>query len=157
MPAVVRAQSDVQLLICGEGPLRHELEALARQRGVDRHIRFEGLVDNTALATYYAAADLFVLPSVLESLGVVSIEALASGTPVVTTDTAGGLEVAELFRDDVTVVPREDPTALAHAIVAFLDAKRPASAATRAYIDRELRPDAVARRFLTLYERAKCL
>jgi len=156
MPAVVRAHDDVQLLICGAGPLRQELETQARQRGVDRHVRFEGLVDNPSLAAYYAAADLFVLPSVLESLGVVSVEALASGTPVITTDTAGGLEIAELFRQDVTVVRREDPNALAAAIVVFLDAKRPTSTATREYIDRELRADAVAQRFLALYERTRC-
>ena len=106
MPAIIRAHDDVQLLICGSGPpLRKELEARARQRGVDRHVRFEGLVENDSLASYYAAADVFVLPSVLESLGGVALEALACGTPVISTDTPGGIELAELFGTDVTIVP----------------------------------------------------
>lgn len=150
MPAIVRAH-DVQLLICGAGPLREELAAQAQRCGVERHVRFEGLVDNDSLAPYYAAADLFVLPSVLESLGGVAIEALACGTPVVSTDTAGGIELQELFGDDVTLVPREDESALARAVDAFLRGGRRASTATRERIERELRPATVARRFGELY------
>ena len=151
---ILRANADVQLVVCGAGPLRTELEAQAHRLGVASHVRFAGLVDNRALAAYYAAADVFLLPSVLEAAPTVALEALASGIPVISTDNPGGIELNELFAGDVTLVPREDSSALADAIIAFLDAKRSACAATREYIDRELRPDAVARRFLALYERA---
>lgn len=152
MPAIIRAHDDVQLLICGSGPLRKELEARARQRGVDRHVRFEGLVENDSLASYYAAADVFVLPSVLESLGGVALEALACGTPVISTDTPGGIELAELFGTDVTIVPREDEAALARAVAAFLSDGHRASGTTGERIERELRPATVSRRFGEFYE-----
>ena len=55
---------------------------MARSAGVERHVDFTGLVDNIAIARYCAAADLFVLPSLLEALPTVAVEALACGTPV---------------------------------------------------------------------------
>ena len=65
------------------GHLRHrarcstELQAIARSAGVERHVTFAGLVDNATVARYCAAADLFVLPSLLEALPTVAVEALA--------------------------------------------------------------------------------
>lgn len=153
LAVVVRTHADVQLVVCGAGPLRRGLEARARERGVADRVRFAGLVDNRALDAYYAAADLFLLPSLLEAAPTVALEALASGTPVLSTDNPGGLELRELFGEDVAVVPREDPPALARAIIAFLGAKRRTSETTRGRVERELRPAAVARRFHALYDR----
>ena len=79
---VVRVHPDTRLVICGTGPLLDELKAVARSAGVERHVTFAGLVDNAGIATYCAAADLFVLPSKLEALPTVAVEALATGTPV---------------------------------------------------------------------------
>ena len=153
MPAIIRTCPDTRLVICGAGPLRHELEQLAAAHGVTRHVAFAGLVDNETVASYCAAADLFVLPSVLESFGTVAVEALACGTPVVSTDTAGGLELREIFGDDVTIVPREDAGAIARTVSALLRDRPRTSAATRMRIERDLRPEGVARRFGTLYRR----
>ena len=151
LPGIVRARPDVRLVVCGTGSLRDELERLAAMRGVAANVVFTGLVENRAVAGYCAAADLFVLPSVLESFGTVALEALACGTPVVSTDTAGGLELRELFGDDVTIVPREDAGAIARAVTAFLGDMRRTSEATRERIERDLRPAAVFRRFRALY------
>jgi glycosyltransferase involved in cell wall biosynthesis len=112
------------------------------------------LVDNATVATYCAAADLFVLPSLLEALPTVAVEALASGTPVVSTDNPGGLELNAIFGTDVAIVPREQPAALAAAIGGFLDRKRRTSAATRAIIERDFRAAAVAARYRHLYQEA---
>ena len=150
---IVRTHADVQLVICGAGPLRPELEARARELGVADHVRFAGLVDNDALAAYYAAADVFLLPSLLEAAPTVAFEALAAGTPVISTNNPGGLELRELFDDDVTVVPREDARSLACAVVAFLNGKRRTSRSTREIIERDLRPSTVSRRFQALYDR----
>ena len=79
------------------------------------------------MAVYNRAADLFVLPSRLEACPTVALEALACGTPVVSSDNPGGVELHGLFGDDVAVVPREDPGRLAGAIVAAL-AEAPAHA-----------------------------
>ena len=149
---IVQTHPDVQLVICGAGALRAELEAQAGRHGVGAHVRFAGLVDNSALAAYYAAADVFLLPSLLEAAPTVAFEALASGTPVISADHPGGVELRELFGDDIAIVPRENAPALARAVTAFLNDKRRTSESTRERIERELRPEEVARRFGALYE-----
>ena len=111
-------------MICGTGALLPDLQAVARSAGVERHVTFAGLVDNAMVARYCAAADLFVLPSILEALPTVAVEALACGTPVVSSDNPGGVELHGVFGDDVQVVPKERPDALAAAIVAALRQKR---------------------------------
>ena len=124
MPEIVREHPDTHLVICGTGALLPELQAVARSAGVERHVTFAGLVDNARVARYCAAADLFVLPSLLEALPTVAVEALASGTPVISSDNPGGVELHGVFGDDVAVVPKEQPAALAGAIAAALRQKR---------------------------------
>ena len=135
----------------GTGALLPELQAVARSRGVDQHVTFAGLVDNATVARYCAAADLFVLPSVLEALPTVAVEALASGTPVISADNPGGVELNGVFGDDVQVVVKERPEPLAAAIAEALGRKRRTHAATRTIVDERFRPGAVARQYFDLY------
>jgi glycosyltransferase involved in cell wall biosynthesis len=151
MNEVIRTHPDIRLIICGTGPLKGELQAAARSAGVERHVTFAGLVDNAAVARYCSAADLFVLPSLLEALPTVAVEALATGTPVISTDNPGGLELNEIFGPDVRIVPREQPLVMAAAITEFLETKRRTYPATRATVDREFRPEAVAARYRAIY------
>jgi glycosyltransferase involved in cell wall biosynthesis len=155
LPAVLRDHPDTHLVICGAGTLLAELQSVARSSGVDRHVTFAGLVDNAQVARYCAAADLFVLPSLLEALPTVAVEALASGTPVVSSDNPGGVELHGVFGDDVRVVPREDTAALAAAIAARLAAADRTSPRTRALIEERFRPAAVAARYFDLYTRVR--
>jgi glycosyltransferase involved in cell wall biosynthesis len=152
MNEIIREHPDTRLVICGTGPLEQELKAAARSWGVERHVTFAGLVDNTTVARYCAAADLFVLPSILEALPTVAVEALATGTPVLSSDNPGGLELNDLFGPDVGVVPREHPMAIAHAIADFFQDRRRTLPATRDTIEREFRPSAVAGHYRTIYE-----
>jgi glycosyltransferase involved in cell wall biosynthesis len=152
MSDVVHFHPDTRLVICGTGPLLDELKGVARSAGVERHVDFTGLVDNTVIARYCAAADLFVLPSILEALPTVAVEALASGTPVLSTDNPGGTELNSIFGVDVSVVPREQPIALGRSITDFLQNKRRTLDATRQTIAREFRPAAVAAQYWGIYE-----
>ena len=151
MPAILSAHPDTLLVICGTGALREELEDSARRLGVDRHVRLAGLVDNATVAVYNRAADLFVLPSRLEACPTVALEALACGTPVVSSDNPGGVELHGLFGEDVTVVPREDSGRLAGAIVTALAEPRRTGRATADTLEREFRPKAVAARYDAIY------
>ena len=86
MVRVRQAIPRVQLLIGGSGPLRSELEAQVKTLNLEGCVRFLGFVPEDALPEYYRAADVFVLPTAqLEGFGLVTIEALASGTPVLGT------------------------------------------------------------------------
>jgi glycogen(starch) synthase len=154
MPEVLRAHPDTKLVVCGTGPLAEDLRALVERLGLGGHVTFAGLVDNHVVARYVAAADAFVLPSLLEAGPTVALEALASGTPVVSSDNPGGVELRGLFGEDVRVVPKEDPARLAGAIVEALDRPQRATACTRALIEKDFRPAAVAARFRRVYLRA---
>jgi len=149
---VIRTHPDTRLVICGTGPMLGELGAMVKSAGVERHVTFTGLIDNSAVARYCAAADLFVLPSLLEALPTVAVEALASGTPVLSSDNPGGLELHEVFGPDIAIVPRERSLPLAAAIVRFLEHKQRTSPSTRALIAREFGQLAVAAKYRGLYE-----
>ena len=152
MNDVIRTHPDTRLVICGTGALLAELVATARSSGVERHVTFAGLVDNALVARYCAAADLFVLPSILEALPTVAVEALACGTPVISADNPGGLELNDVFGRDVALVPREQPIPLARAIVDFLLDKRRTCDETRDIIARDFRRPGVMARYRTIYE-----
>jgi glycosyltransferase involved in cell wall biosynthesis len=151
MAAIVREHPGTHLVICGTGALLSELQEVARSSGVERHVTFAGLVDNALVARYCAAADLFVLPSRLEALPTVAVEALACGTPVVSSDNPGGIELHGVFGDDVAVVAKERPDVLAAAIGAALDRKRRTRPSTRTIVEQRFRADAVARRYFDVY------
>ena len=154
MKAVVARQPDTRLVICGTGSLLPELKAVARSCGVERHVTFAGLVDNAVVAQYCAAADLFVLPSILEALPTVALEALACGTRVVSADNPGGVELHGVFGDDVRVVRKEDPGALAGAVLDGLGEARRTLPATAALIERRFRAQAVASEYWRVYAEA---
>jgi glycosyltransferase involved in cell wall biosynthesis len=153
MPSVIREHPGAHLVICGTGALLPELQAVARAAGVARHVTFAGLVDNAMVARYCAAADLFLLPSLLEALPTVAVEALASGTPVISSANPGGTELHGVFGDDVGVVPLEDAGALAQAVNGALRSTRRTLPSTRAQVESRFRADAVARQYWDIYER----
>lgn len=89
-----RRRPDVLLLVGGAGPLRRELQALAQSLNLDAQVRFLGFVADAELPRYYAAADAFVLPTrALEGFGLVTVEALACGTPVLGTPVGATPEI----------------------------------------------------------------
>lgn len=115
----VRAQLPARLLLIGEGPELGNARDLVRSLGLTDSVRFLGKQDE--VATLFAAADLFLLPSEKESFGLVALEAMASGVPVVASD-AGG--IPELVEHGVTgyLSPVGDVDAMAqHALRLLTD------------------------------------
>jgi glycosyltransferase involved in cell wall biosynthesis len=153
--ARVRARvRDVTLLIAGTGEAEADLRAQAGRLGLGEQVRFLGLVPNDQVARLQGAADLFVLSSLLEATPTVALEALAAGTPVVSTDNPGGVELGALFGQDLFVVPKREPEALAGAVLRFLAAPRRTVPATAALIDQRFRLDRVVESYLALYREA---
>lgn len=155
---LVRAMKDVDgtLLIVGKGPLRGELESLARELGIAGRVHLLGEVPPRELAAYYHASDVFALASVArsEAFGIVQLEAMACGLPVVNTSLDSGVPFVSL--DGVTgiTVPPSDVPALATALTALLDddARRATlGEAAKARVDTEFTAAVMGRRMLDLY------
>lgn len=112
------AQSGGSLLLVGDGPLEPELRQRAISRGIADRVHFPGHVSDEDLPAYYHAASVLALPSVAktEAFGVVQVEAMASGVPVVSTDLPTG--VPWVNQDGVSglVVPPGNPARLAAAL-----------------------------------------
>ncbi|MEW6670463.1 MAG: glycosyltransferase family 4 protein [Thermodesulfobacteriota bacterium] len=113
LKTLVANAPDICLVIGGTGPLRHELERRAEELGVDGSIRFEGFIPEDYLPKYYQMADLFILPTrELEGFGLVTLEAMACGVPVLGTPVGGTLEIISQF-DPGFLFPDSTPEAIA--------------------------------------------
>ena len=88
---ILEDQSDTDLFILGDGPLKEELETYLKEHKLTQHIFMEGNVEN--VEQYLAEADAFVLSSNYEGLPLVILEAMASGLPIVSTDVGGVKDV----------------------------------------------------------------
>ncbi|RDI74866.1 Glycosyltransferase [Gaiella occulta] len=104
------------LAVTGDGAGRAALEDLVRSLSLNERVRFLGRVDEDELRSLYAAADLFVLPTVAyEGFGMSTIEALASGTPVLGTAVGATPEILAPL-DAALIVPRADSAAIAEGL-----------------------------------------
>lgn len=113
---------DATLVIIGEGERRNALETNAQELGVGERVRFLGHISEKKLHAWYDAADLFVLPSVepSEAFGVVQLEAMAYGTPVINTNLPTGVPWVSKNEETGLTVPPRNPNALAEAISTLL-------------------------------------
>jgi glycosyltransferase involved in cell wall biosynthesis len=98
---LIKQNAEINLVIGGEGKLKSGLIALARSFGIEDHIHFVGFIPEEQLPIYYQMADIFVLPTKeLEGFGLVTLEALASGLPVLGTPIGGTREILGSLNDD---------------------------------------------------------
>jgi glycosyltransferase involved in cell wall biosynthesis len=120
MPSVLRQSPTALLLIGGRGPERQPLEELTRSLNLGDAVRFLDFIPELTLPKYYQAADLFVLPSLeLEGFGLVTLEALSSGLPIIGTPTGATPEIL-MQLDPRLLAKGVDPRALADAVVSVL-------------------------------------
>jgi glycogen(starch) synthase len=118
--AVLRAKPDApDLVIAGDGPQRADLEKQVADLGLAERIEFPGRCDRPTTASLFRGCDVFVLPSRHEPQGIVCLEAMAAGKPVVATRVGG---VPEVVRDGECgmLVDPDDSGALATSIGAVL-------------------------------------
>lgn len=117
---VIKERKDVVCFIGGSGPLRNTLQDQINKLGLQEHVKLLGFVPDDQLALWMNAADLFVLPSLSESFGLVVLEALAVGTPVVATYNGGSEEIVT-SEDYGLLCPPKDPECLAEKILIALE------------------------------------
>jgi len=111
----------LEYVIVGEGSERGNLEQLVRELGLERHVRFEGYQPHTAVWSYFASCDIFVLPSWIEGFGMVFVEALAMGKPAIGCEGTGGPEDLRYLGDCVELVKPRDVDSLLRALRQLLD------------------------------------
>lgn len=119
LPRLLTRWPELQLVAVGDGDDRAWLEDLAEQNGVNRHVHFLSGVSNEELRACYQASEMFALPSRGEGFGLVYLEAMAYGKPVIGGTHGGAPEVIE---DGVTgyLVPHGDAAQLATSIETLL-------------------------------------
>ncbi len=148
LDALTLTRVPARLAIAGDGPERETLEAHARELGISDRVRFLGELERADLPDHYASADAFVFPSVSETQGLVLVEAMAAGTPVIAADADVVREVlagegrlvslsAQSFAEAIDALPAEPPAQ---------EIARSRAAAAAFGIDRQ------ARRVAALYE-----
>jgi glycosyltransferase involved in cell wall biosynthesis len=144
---------DVLFVVSGEGPALASLRDRARQLGLAEHVRFVGYLDRCGpLLDCYRAADVFVFASRTETQGLVLLEAMALGTPVVSTAMMGTRDV--LRKGEGAVIVPEDEGAFARAVADLLvngARRRRLGAAGQRYVE-QWTARAMAERLLAFYD-----
>ncbi len=112
--------SNIVLWIIGEGSEKEKLRSLCVDYKIDHKVHFKGLVSQKDLPEYYNHIDIFAVPSLIESFGVVVVEAAACGLPVVATNVNG---LPETVKDGETgfLVPSQNVEALADKLTLLID------------------------------------
>ncbi|MFD8812811.1 glycosyltransferase family 4 protein, partial [Streptomyces sp. NPDC059627] len=159
MPLILAAEPDAVLLIVGGGPYEKELRRLVRETGVEASVRFTGAVPWAELPAHYGAGDVFAMPCRtrrggldVEGLGIVYLEASATGLPVVAGD-SGGAPDAVLDGETGWVVRGGSPEEAAERIVVLLgdaELRRRMGERGRSWVEERWRWDLLADRLKAL-------
>jgi len=123
IPHIVREYPGVKFVIAGRGPHQGEIMKKARELGIEEYMVFSGFVQDEDRNRLYACSDVAVFPSCYEPFGIVAIEAMAAGTPLVVGDTGGFREIVEHQVDGLKFNPG-DVKDLAQCIIRLLKEER---------------------------------
>lgn len=158
LPVISKVHPDVRLVIVGEGNMEQELKKLASELGVKERVDFRGYVRHDELPGIYRDADIFVLPSLWEGMSNTLLEAIASGLPVIVTETGGTAELVKDIgkgRGNGIIIPKQDPEAISEAVVRLLSDRE--LSATMGKRSREIALEfswgSVAGQYLAYYEK----
>lgn len=107
LPALQKECGPVRFVLVGEGEDRERVECLARDLGIERAVTFAGFVPDAELADHYRMADAFAMPSTGEGFGIVFLEAMGCGTPVVAGNRDGSVDALQGGRLGKLVDPND--------------------------------------------------
>ncbi len=152
IPKILQDVPDVRFIFVGDGSLRSKLEKMGRELEVNQNIIFTGV--RRDIPEILSIMDVFVLPSIFEGFGIVLLEAMAVGKPVVASRAGGIPEIVEHGLTGILIEPA-NPSAIAGSVVKLLknpvEAKRIANAG-RAEVERKFTADAMARKIEGVYD-----
>jgi glycosyltransferase involved in cell wall biosynthesis len=149
-----KTQPAIRLVLLGDGPQAEALRRLAGELEIQERVTFVGKVPFEEVPNYLKAADLFSFASITETQGLVTLEAMAAGLPVVAVDAAGTRDILEEGKQGL--LTQNDPQDLANGITEVIESpdlmskfKSAALRTSRAYDNNRL-----ARKLLKVYEQA---
>ena len=116
---IIRVETELKLILAGDGPLRPQLEDLALSLRLNSHVLFVGSQNRKEIARLLHGCELFILPSRSEPFGIAIIEAMACGKPVVATNIGGIPEIITTGNNGI-LVEADRPSELAAAVIAVL-------------------------------------
>ncbi|MCK5085125.1 glycosyltransferase family 4 protein [Candidatus Parcubacteria bacterium] len=106
---IAQKEKNVKFMIVGDGAVKKDLEKIAEEFGIKDRIIFTGLVDRTSIVSLYQASDIFVFASLTETQGLVAVEAMAAGNPVVAVRASGIEDIVKDGEDgSLTSVSEEE-------------------------------------------------
>ncbi|MFN3691449.1 MAG: glycosyltransferase family 4 protein [Fervidobacterium sp.] len=148
----IRENLQAWFLVVGDGPERKELENLAEELGISKKTVFTGYVPHKEIKEYYKASDLFVFSSLTETQGLVVLEALASGTPVVAIAYKGIANVLVNGEGAITTGINEDE--FYNAVVKAIDEKEVLSKKGIEYVEKYWSMNKMADKLEEIYSKA---
>jgi rhamnosyl/mannosyltransferase len=148
---------DAKLLIVGDGPLRGALESQILESCLSPRVEMLGEIQNHELAPYYMASDVFAFPSIArsEAFGIVQLEAMSCGLPVINTSLDSGVPFVSQHGETGLTVPPRSPAALANAanlLLASTELRARFSAAAVRRAATEFTAKLMAERTMALYD-----
>ena len=150
-------EPSILAVLAGTGPLAGELAALIERKNLQEHVKLAGFVPDADLPVAYRAADVSVVPSIaLEGFGLIVLESLAAGTPVIVTPVGGLPEVVSGLSKDL-ILEGSSPAQIADGLAARLGAleKLPSDSACQDYAKDNFDWPVIAGKVIRVYE--KCL
>lgn len=121
IPAILRNNNRVNFLLVGTGPLHEQLELLAKNLAIDKHLAFKGFVKD--IRSVLKTIDLLVVPSIREGFPMVILEAMAMAKPIIATNLPG---ISEQLEDGVTgkLIEPMDPNEISNAVIDLIADKK---------------------------------
>ncbi len=153
---LVKAHPDLMVYIAGKGPLAEKLQRTIDGHGLQDHVKLLGYVSDADLPLAYRAADMSIVPTVaLEGFGLIAIESLAAGTPVIVTPVGGLPEVVRGLSQNL-ICDAAGPEALEKALGAAIatPGSLPTSDECQAYARANFDSSVMATRTRAVYEKA---
>jgi len=154
IPLIIKENPETKFMFCGRGPDEQNIANSVRSLGLSQNVIFAGFINEREKPMYYAAADIFVVPSLVENAPLTILEALASGKPVVASRTGN---ITELIRNELSgkLVDPKDTTRLARAIIEYLEnpiLREVTGIKGREDVVRSYSWNSIAKKTLNLYE-----
>jgi 1,2-diacylglycerol 3-alpha-glucosyltransferase len=150
---VAAERSQARLLIVGDGPYRRALEDLVQRLGLSHKVIFIGEVPHEEIPDYASAADLFVFSSVTDTQGLVLVEAMAAGVPVVAVEAPGPIDV--LAEGGGVLVPTKEDSFVEAVLSLLVDESRREEMGEEAIrVAQRYSIPATTKKMLTVYEEA---